>query len=70
MHKVALRTMTQTITKNDVTYYRCEECGLWYRDQATAAKCQAWCAEHKSCNLEIIKHAVGGADGPLRSKPH
>lgn len=38
--------------------FRCPECGLAYREKAWAQKCQAWCREHKSCNLEIIKHAT------------
>ena len=31
---------------------------MHYRDEATAQRCEAWCREHKSCNLEIIKDAV------------
>lgn len=38
--------------------YTCSECGLRYPDPATAAKCRAWCKEHKSCNLDIIAHAI------------
>jgi len=38
--------------------YQCEECGLWYKDKEISEKCQAWCKEHKSCNLEIIKHSI------------
>jgi uncharacterized paraquat-inducible protein A len=38
--------------------YQCPECGLKYRDPEIAKKCEAWCREHKSCNLEIIKYAV------------
>ena len=38
--------------------YQCEECGFKYVDKEWAEKCQAWCKEHKSCNLEIIEHAV------------
>lgn len=49
--------MIKEIEMNNATYYRCEECGLLYADREIAEKCQAWCAEHKSCNLEIIKHA-------------
>lgn len=36
--------------------YVCSECGFEYEDKEWAIKCQKWCAEHKSCNLEIIKH--------------
>lgn len=53
-----------TITKNALPaasgkrIYRCSECGLGYTDKQTATKCQAWCKEHKSCNLDIIKYAI------------
>lgn len=36
----------------------CPECGMQYREHEWAKKCEAWCREHKSCNLEIIKHAI------------
>lgn len=38
--------------------FQCPECGLHYRDQEIAKKCETWCREHNSCNLELIKHAV------------
>lgn len=38
--------------------FACPECGMSYKDAEWAKKCAAWCKEHKSCNLEIIKHAV------------
>ncbi len=50
--------MVKIIQKSDKTLYQCEECGLKYADKETAEKCQAWCSEHKSCNLDIIKNAV------------
>jgi len=37
---------------------QCEECGLRYRLREQAERCETWCREHKSCNLEIIKDAV------------
>ncbi|HIH19754.1 TPA: hypothetical protein HA244_00625 [Candidatus Micrarchaeota archaeon] len=40
------------------TLFFCEECSLAYLEKATAEKCQAWCSEHKSCNIEIIANAV------------
>lgn len=43
----------------DMTYYQCEECGLLYEDELWAARCEGWCREHHSCNLEIIRRAVG-----------
>lgn len=51
--------MVQVVQKDDSKYYKCEKCGFVYADQEIAEKCQAWCSEHKSCNLDIIKHAVG-----------
>ena len=38
--------------------YKCPECGLEYREKEWAEKCQAWCREHKSCNLKITEHAL------------
>lgn len=45
------------IDENNKKLYQCEECGLKYPQKEWAEKCEAWCKEHKSCNLEIIKHA-------------
>ena len=38
--------------------YQCLECGLKYADEKIAKACEAWCKERKSCNLDIIKHAI------------
>ena len=46
------------LDKNNKELYQCEECGMSYENNEWALKCEAWCREHKSCNLEIIKHAV------------
>jgi len=37
---------------------QCPECKLYYPTPVLARKCAAWCRQHQSCNLEIIKHAV------------
>jgi len=37
--------------------YECPECHLKYKEKEWAEKCEAWCREHKSCNLEITAHA-------------
>ena len=37
--------------------YQCPECKLHYKEKEWAEKCEAWCREHKSCNLEITAHA-------------
>ena len=38
--------------------FKCMKCGWLYRDEKMARKCEAWCKKHKSCNLEIAKHAI------------
>jgi len=48
--------MVKIIQKDNKELYQCEECGYEYEDREWAEKCQKWCSEHKSCNLEIIKH--------------
>lgn len=41
-----------------LTRYQCEECGFSYENKELAEKCEAWCKEHKSCNLEITSYAI------------
>jgi len=36
---------------------QCEECGFHYTEKEWAEKCEVWCGEHKSCNIEITAHA-------------
>lgn len=38
--------------------YKCPECGLHYEDEKQAEKCEMWCKEHHSCNLEITNHSL------------
>lgn len=40
----------------DKPQYQCEECGFVYDEREWAEKCEAWCREHQTCNLEIIQH--------------
>lgn len=49
--------MAQTKDKNQ-TLYQCPECKLYYKNREWAKKCETWCKEHKSCNLEIIKYSM------------
>ena len=45
-------------SKNQKTQlYKCPECGLEYKEKEWAKKCESWCREHQSCNLDIIKYA-------------
>jgi len=48
----------KTKKEREKRLYQCPECGLWYREKKWAKKCENWCKKHKSCNLEIIKHAI------------
>ena len=43
---------------NGKKYSQCEECKFYYKDKKWAEKCQAWCKEKHSCNVEITKNAV------------
>ncbi len=43
--------------KENKELYQCEECGLYYRDKEWAKKCELWCKNTQSCNLEITQHA-------------
>ena len=40
--------------------HRCQECGFHYEDRGWKEKCEVWCREHHSCNLEITAHAEEG----------
>jgi len=50
--------MVKELCKDDITLYICEECGFAYEEKEWAQKCQHWCQQHQSCNLEITQHAV------------
>jgi len=50
--------MVTEINEGKNVLYACEECGLKYKSRKLAERCEAWCKEHSSCNLEIIKYAV------------
>lgn len=50
--------MVKSITKNNKTYYVCNECGFLYKNKNIAAKCEDWCNKYHSCNIEITKHSI------------
>ena len=49
--------MEEDIIKNNQNLYQCKECSFHYKDKDTAEKCEAWCKEHKTCNVEITGQA-------------
>ena len=57
MVKVIQKDPSTTLGASNKELYQCEECGLHYEDREWAEKCEAWCREHKSCNIEITAHA-------------
>ncbi len=38
--------------------YKCKVCKMIYKKENLAEKCEDWCRENNSCNLEIIKYAI------------
>lgn len=50
--------MVKEINQNNEIIYQCEECKFEYKEKVWAEKCEAWCKEHKSCNIEITNHAI------------
>ena len=39
--------------------YVCEVCSFAYNKKELAEKCESWCKEHNSCNIEITKKSIG-----------
>ncbi len=31
---------------------------MFFEKESYAQKCEEWCKKHKSCNINLIKHAV------------
>ena len=50
--------MVKEETINGKTYYQCESCEFYYKTRELAQKCENFCNTHKSCSMEITKHAV------------
>jgi len=50
--------MVKEKIKNSKKNFICEECGFAYKEKEWVEKCEKWCKEHHSCNIEITKHAL------------
>jgi hypothetical protein len=50
--------MVKNLNKGEKEYFQCEECLFFYEDKTWAEKCEEWCKEHNSCNINITAHAV------------
>ena len=44
--------------KDQGALHKCPECGLRYKEEKWAKKCESWCKKYKSCNLKITKHSL------------
>ncbi|MBI4160798.1 MAG: hypothetical protein HY506_02725 [Candidatus Yanofskybacteria bacterium] len=44
--------------------FQCPECGLNYKGRGWAEKCENWCREHKSCNIENTRHSLDSNVNP------
>jgi len=53
-----LSKMVREVEKNGKTYFMCEACDMYYGTRELAQKCEDFCNEYKSCNTELMKHAV------------
>lgn len=43
---------------NSKVYYQCEICKFHYKEKKWAEKCEVWCDENHSCNIDVVKYAV------------
>jgi len=59
--------MVKEIQKGEKTVYQCEECGFHYEDREWAEKCEKWCRERHSCNIDITSHSE--EDKAARANP-
>jgi hypothetical protein len=60
--------MVKEIEKNEKHFFQCEECQFLFKEKEWAEKCEAWCKEHHTCNLEVMPHAVNEEGKPLIEK--
>jgi len=57
MVKVTQKDPSTAFEASNQELYQCEECVFHYVEKEQAEKCELWCKEHHSCNLEITVHA-------------
>ncbi len=53
--------MVREVNSNEgagAVLFRCEECGLHYYERAIAERCERWCRQHGTCNIEITAEAM------------
>ena len=50
--------MVEKINYQKRDHYYCEDCKLVYESIDWAEKCEDWCRENNSCNVEITSHSI------------
>lgn len=53
-----MKNINHSCISTNAKLFECSNCGLHYKEKEWAKRCKIWCKEHKSCNLEIISHAL------------
>lgn len=59
--------MVKVIIQSDKKLYQCEACGFHYIEKEQAEKCEMWCKEHNSCNIEITAEAEENKNDTINS---
>jgi len=50
--------MVVKLKRGKIVLYACSICHFKYPTIKLAKQCEAYCKKHKSCSLEITKHAI------------
>ena len=50
--------MVKEVEHKGKKYYMCEACNMYYPTKELAQECEDFCNKYKSCNTELIGHAV------------
>ncbi|QKQ98267.1 hypothetical protein GKQ38_01900 [Candidatus Nanohaloarchaea archaeon] len=50
--------MTTTTEYDGEKAYMCEECGMHYRKEELAERCEKYCREEGMCNSEITRKSM------------
>ena len=50
--------MVNSVVIKKETIFICEDCGLKYKKEQLAKKCEEFCKRNNACSLEITKYAI------------
>jgi len=57
------------VKKSGLLTNMCEACYLASQKRERAERCEGWCQEYQSCNIEITGHAVGAEPSLISERP-